>query len=264
MKRVDGLLIDLDGTIYNDSQPVPGAMDTIAWLHTLKIPFRFITNTTMKSRTTLQQKLLRMGIEVKENEIFSAAYAGSLYVRQTYSAACHLLLLDDAKKDYQGLESDSEFADYVIVGDLGDKISFDKLNKAFRCLINGADLIALQKNRFWMSDQGYTLDAGAFVALLEYAANKEAILIGKPDRAFFDLVLRDLGLKADEVVMIGDDIESDIAGAKAIGMRAALVQTGKFRTEDLARADVQPDFLLGSIGELPGADLSNLFVKPQE
>ncbi len=263
MARISGLLIDLDGTVYNDSVPIPGAVDAIRWLRGMDVPFRFLTNTTMKSRGTLQQKLAGMGIHVAKEEIFSAAYAGLLYVRQTPSASCHLLILDDAKKEYANVRSESEMVDYVVVGDLGDEMTFAKLNKAFRCLFNGAKLVALQKNRYWLSDQGYTLDAGAFVALLEYAANTEAILIGKPAPAFFKLALKDLRLPAEEVLMIGDDIEADVGGAQTVGMRAALVRTGKFRQEDLARANIRPDFLLDSLAHLPTSKPATLMRKSE-
>jgi len=248
--NIKGLLIDLDGVIYNDTQLIPGAVEAIQFLQKNVIPFRFITNTTMKSRKTLKRKLTGFGIEVKSDFIFSAAYAAAQYIRNSGKTRCHLLLCDDAKQEYSGLDTESEKPDYVVVGDLGDDITFDLLNRAFQKLFAGAELIALQKNRYWLSDKGFTLDAGAFVALLEFAANKEGILIGKPSSAFFETALSDLKLKKDEVVMIGDDIESDIKGAQSLGMRSVLVQTGKFRLEDLKRDDIKPWKTIGSIGDL--------------
>lgn len=251
MKPIKGILIDLDGVVYNDSVLIPGADATIAWLQQQNIPFRFLTNTTMKSRFHLQQKLARMGIHVAEKEIFSAAYAGAQYVRQRPGATCHLLLSEAAKSEYAGLESDAERVDFVVAGDPGDALSFSRLNAAFQRLFHGAQLIALQKNRYWLSDAGVTLDAGAIVALLEYAAGVTATLIGKPDPAFFQMALQDLNLPAENLMMIGDDIESDIAGARALGIYSVLVQTGKFRSQDLTRDDIQPDITIASIQDLP-------------
>ena len=170
MNKLDikGLLIDLDGVIYNDTQLIPGASEAIEYLQHNNIPFRFITNTTMKSRATLKKKLSGFGINVPEENIFSAAYAAAQYIRNQGKTKCHLLLLEDAQQEYFDLELNSDNPDFVVVGDLGDSITFDKLNTAFQKLFDGAELIALQKNRFWLSDAGYTLDAGAFVALLEY------------------------------------------------------------------------------------------------
>ena len=173
MKNIHGLLIDLDGVIYNDSQVITGAAETIIWLQEKNIPFRIITNTTMKSRDTICQKLYEFGIIVKKEDIFTAAFAAAEYIRNSGKKKCHLLLTDDAKEEYYDLEIDADKPDFVVVGDLGDSITFEILNTAFQKLFNGAELIALQKNRYWLSDRGFTIDAGAFVVLLEYTSGKE-------------------------------------------------------------------------------------------
>ena len=249
--KPNGLLIDLDGVIYNDSQVIPGALDTIRFLQDKNIPFRFLTNTTMKCRQSIQSKLMNLNIIVEKEQIFSAAYAAAEFIRRQKKQRCFLLLTEDAQKDYQGLAADSGDVDYVVVGDLADQYTFQVLNKAFNYLLQGARLIALQKNRFWLSDQGYTLDAGAFVALLEYAANCQAQVIGKPSVQFFEGALHDLHLSAGQVMMIGDDLETDIDGAANLGIRTCLVQTGKFRKEDFDRSIVKPDYILPSIAFLP-------------
>jgi HAD superfamily hydrolase (TIGR01458 family) len=247
---IKGLLIDLDGVVYNDSEIIPGSVDTIRQLRQKNIPFRFITNTTMKCRDTLRKKLNNFGIDVEANEIFSAAYAAAKYVSQFPKAKCHLMLKEDSKKEFIGMESEEENVDFVVAGDLGDAVTFDLLNNAFVRLMNGAKLIALQKNRFWLSDRGYTLDAGAFIALLEYSSNQEAILIGKPERKFFELALLDLNLPPENVMMIGDDIESDIGGAAQLNIRTCMVQTGKFRQQDIDRSEVKPDYIISSIADI--------------
>ena len=246
-QKVKGLLIDLDGVIYNDSQVIPGAVQTIQKLRDFQIPFRFITNTTMKCRKTLLNKLNSFGIQAEEYELFSAAYAAAKYISQFPGAKCHLMLMEDAKMEFIGLESAELNVDFVVAGDLGDAVTFDLLNNAFVRLMEGAKLVALQKNRFWLSDKGYTLDAGAFIALLEYSSNQQAILIGKPEKKFFELALDDLNLSPDEVIMIGDDIESDIGGAAKLDMCTCIVQTGKFRHEDVDRARMKPNYIIPSI-----------------
>ncbi len=250
MREIKALLIDLDGVIYNDSERIPGSDKAIRWLQKRKIPFRFITNTTMKSRATLQKKLADFGIKVPESSIFSAAHAAAEYIRRSGKHNCHLLLTDDAKQDYSGLNTNSDKPNWVVAGDLGDNMTFNKLNTAFQKLFAGAEMIALQKNRYWMSDRGITLDAGAFVALLEFASGKNSILIGKPSKTFYETVLNDLGFPPEDVAMIGDDIESDIKGAEASGINTVLVKTGKFRPQDLQRKDVSPWKLLDSISEI--------------
>jgi len=160
MGDIKGLLIDLDGVIFNDSVPVEGAAEAIAWLQKKNFPFRFLTNTTMKSRETLKSKLSLFDIEVDEEYIFSAVYAAALYVKKSGKEKCHLLMTDDAKKEFSELTNDSENPDFIVVGDLGHKLNFESLNRSFQMLFAGAELIAIQKNRYWISDVGYTMDAG--------------------------------------------------------------------------------------------------------
>jgi HAD superfamily hydrolase (TIGR01458 family) len=234
--------------------PVTGAVEAIAWLQMKKIPFCFLTNTTMKSRETLQTKLSGMGIRVEVEQIFSAAYAAALYVKKSGKEKCHLLLTDDAKKEFNEFILDSEKPDYIVVGDLGYKLNFESINRAFQMLFAGAELIALQKNRYWISDIGYTIDAGATVAMLEFASGKKSQIIGKPSPHFFALAMNNLNLSADQIVMIGDDIESDIGGAKRMDIRGVLVKTGKYSPEDLTRDDLKPWRILDSI-----ADINQLF-----
>lgn len=258
--KISGLLIDLDGVIYNDTVLIPGADRLVSWLQKRNIPFRFITNTTMKSRASIKNKLKAFGISVEIDDIFSAAHAAAQYIRRSGRLKCHLLIKKEAQREFYGLVLDDNQPDYVVVGDLGAEISFEQLNEAFQKLFSGAGLIALQKNRYWLSDRGYTLDAGAFVALLEYAADKKSIVIGKPAKQFFDMAIKDLNLLREEIIMVGDDIETDIKGAQACGIRGVLVQTGKFRSVDLQRNDVKPWQTIKNIFSLRKLLLSNLEV----
>ncbi|WP_198407648.1 HAD-IIA family hydrolase [Sulfurovum sp. NBC37-1] len=129
--------------------------------------------------------------------------------------------------------------------------TFERLNGAFRALQEGAELIAAAKNRYFKDSDGkLSMDAGGFIAALEFAAGTEAILIGKPSSDFSHLAAASMGLRPDEVLMIGDDIESDVKGAQDAGMKAALVKTGKFQPDDLEKG-IKADFILVDVKELP-------------
>ena len=167
MSEIKGVLIDVDGVIYNDSKAIDGSAAAINWLQKNDIPFRFLTNTTMKNRQTLSDKLKSFDISVSPGEIFTAVYAAVLYIRKSGKESCHLLLAEDAKPEFNEFKLNSKKPDFIVVGDLGHKLNFESLNRAFQMLFAGAELIALQKNPYWISDQGYTLDAGATVAMLE-------------------------------------------------------------------------------------------------
>jgi len=249
LRQIKGLLIDLDGVVYNQDTVIPGAADTIKFLSDKKIPFRFITNTTMKSRSALSLKLQGMGIECRPEHIFSSVYAGVLYLKKTKAQRPYFLLTADARSEFPQTHHE-ENADVVIVGDLGQEIFFSPLNRAFQHLLNGAKLVALQKNRFWLSNLGYTLDAGAFVAMLEFAAGVSAVVLGKPNKDFFDLAVQSIGIPPQHLLMVGDDIESDIRGAQNSGLMTMLVETGKYRKGDENQLETVPDYQLPALHSL--------------
>jgi HAD superfamily hydrolase (TIGR01458 family) len=167
---------------------------------------------------------------------------------------------DEVKRDFASLEDSVDRAQAVIVGDLGDAFGYDVLNQAFRCVMAGAELIALQKNRYWLRADGLSLDVGPFVAALEYATNRKAYVVGKPARGFFDQVLDDLGAGSRPAAMVGDDIESDIGGALNAGLQAILVRTGKYREDEVRRSGIEPSAVLDSIADLP--ELLTLSAEP--
>jgi HAD superfamily hydrolase (TIGR01458 family) len=162
-----------------------------------------------------------------------------------------LLMNDAVKEDFAALQEDDEGAQAVIVGDLGEAFGYAILNRAFRRLLDGAELIALQKNRFWLTPDGLSLDVGPFVAALEYASGTDAYVVGKPARGFFETVLAGIGVEPERAAMVGDDVESDVRGAQQAGLAGILVRTGKYR-EDVARGSgVNPDAVIDSIADLP-------------
>lgn len=246
---IHAFLIDLDGVLYNDDQPIPGAKEAIAHLRAQGIPFRFITNTTMRSRASLQHKLASFGFEVSENEIFNAPYAAAQYLRNQGQPRVFLLLKEDAHRDFAGLDITADHPDFVVVGDMGEEYNFAILNRAFRLIMDGAEIVALQRNRYWRTTDGLSLDAGPFVVALEYATGKQAIVVGKPTAAYFHLAVDDIGLPAGRMAMIGDDIEVDVAGAQRAGLKGILVKTGKFRENDL-QLGITPDLVIDSIADL--------------
>ncbi len=158
--------------------------------------------------------------------------------------------------EFAGLEltpgDSEEGAAAVVIGDLGEGWDFRTLNRAFRLLHSNPDakLIALGMTRYWRAPGGISLDVAPFVVALEHAADREAVVLGKPAKPFFDAAAAKLGLEPAEILMIGDDIRGDVGGAQRAGFQAALVRTGKFRESDLD-GDVKPDFVLDSVADLP-------------
>ena len=140
----------------------------------------------------------------------------------------------------------------VVIGDLGDEWDFARLNQAFRYLLQDPPplFIALGRSRFWADHDGWKLDVGPFVAALEYATDRLAIVSGKPSESFFHAAAQLVDTPPGQVAMVGDDIRSDVLAAQQAGMRGVLVRTGKFTEADLDR-DAAPDDVLGSIADFP-------------
>ena len=249
LTTVDGLLIDIDGVLLHGNEVIPGAPQAIQALRARGIPFRFMTNRTIYCRLSLLDRLQALGFEVHVDELFTATYAAAQYLRSQNAVSYYPLLLPDAQLEFSGIEVDEATPQFVVIGDMGASFTFPRLNAAFRAILNGAQLVILHKKRFWRTEDGLYLDAGPFVVALEYAAQINGLVVGKPSESYFHLVLDDLGLPPERVAMIGDDIEIDVQGAKRMGMHGWLVKTGRFRREDLGRG-IWPDQILTSINDL--------------
>ena len=252
LEGVEGLLLDLSGVVYVEDEAVPGAAEALGEFRGRGIPVRLVTNTTMRPRQSILERLERLGLEAEPDELITPATLAASRCAEAGFESVALVVLDELREDLEGLEQRSGSVDAVIVGDLGDRWDFDVLNRAFRQLMDGAALIALQKNRYWETAEGLSLDAGPFVAALEYASGREAEVVGKPSAAFFELAVRELGVPAERAAMVGDDVEADVGGALDAGLAGILVRTGKFREELVRESGVEPTAIVDSIADVPG------------
>lgn len=249
---IRGVLLDLDGTLYVGDEALPGAVEAVHALVERGIARLYLTNTTRRPRRVLAESLRRQGFPVEEEEIFTAPVAAARWLAGQGIRRIALYVPEAAHEDFTAFERSAEAPEALVVGDLGEEWSFPLMNRAFRQLMAGAQLVALQKNRYWLKPDGLTLDAGPFVAALEYASGRQAVVIGKPTPEFFHLAADSLAVERGEVLLVGDDVEADVGGAQAAGLRAALVRTGKFRDDVLRASGVRPDLILDSVADLPG------------
>ncbi len=245
------VLIDLDGVLYVEERAVPGAARAVDELRASGLRLRFVTNTTSRPRRSIVDRLERLGFAAPSEEVVTPAALAVEHCRRRGHRRVSLLMNDAVKEDFTELEEAPRDVDAVVVGDLGRGFTYDVLNEAFRLVMDGAELVALQKNRYWRTPGGLSLDVGAFVAALEYAAARDAVVVGKPAAGFFAAVLAELGVEARDAVMVGDDVESDVGGALAAGLAGVLVRTGKFREEAVHRSGVEPTLTIDSIADAP-------------
>ena len=249
------ILLDIDGVLQVSGEAVLGAPEAVRALREEGHRVRFVTNNTTRARDQLAGELQAIGFDLEGEDITTTPVAAGKLLQGKRVFALTMSSIRDDLAEYVELVFDG--ADAVLLGgadesdETGDVFSYDNLNKAYAELRGGARLVCLHKNKWWQTSRGPLLDAGAFVAGLEYAAGVKAEIVGKPTAAYFEAALAEVDATPAEAVMVGDDVEADIGGAKAIGMQGVLVRTGKFRPAALREAEPQPDAVVDSIADLP-------------
>jgi HAD superfamily hydrolase (TIGR01458 family) len=248
------ILLDVDGVLHVSGKGLPGAADAVRRLRAAGHRIRFVTNSTTRTRTALAQALRGLGVELEDEELQTTtraaahALAGKRVLALTMAAVV---------EDLEGVELVGEGADAVLIGgadetaETGRVFSYMNLARAFAELDAGAELYCLHKNRWWQTEQGPMLDSGAFVAGLEYAADTDATVLGKPSMAYFDAALEALDAEPALTWMVGDDWETDVYGAQLCGLKTILVRTGKFRPDAVEQSGVMPDGIVSSLAALP-------------
>jgi HAD superfamily hydrolase (TIGR01458 family) len=249
---VRALLLDLDGVIVLKGELLPGAGPALARLAQRGIPFRIVTNMSLVSRRSLSRWSDRLGAPIPPERIMSALSASAAYTRQRYpSEPLFVMASTDALTEFAdqrlltGEEADAPDARAaaVVVGDAPEAITFDNLNRAFRLVRGGAELIGMHRNPWWLTPAGPTLDSGAIVTGLEFATERAARILGKPSPTFFREAAAELAAEVraaggrrlirSEVAMVGDDVRTDIIAGRRVGLRGALVLSGKHGLADV-------------------------------
>ena len=276
VRGVRGFVLDADGVLVLQGEPLPGAVDAVRSLEQRGIPFRVVTNFSQLHRSTLGSWFAKHGLVVDPERIITGTSATAAYVAATYPGRpAFVLAADDARREFDGatlLDADAAEAApagsvaAVVVGDAGDDLSYRNLDVAFRLVRGGAELLAMHRNPWWLTARGATLDAGAFVVGLEYATGRPARTLGKPSPVVFrqavDGLNADLGerLPRRAFAMVGDDPRADVAASQRVGLRAILVLSGKTTEADAAalpapgvRGRRGPDAIAATLAEVVAA-----------
>lgn len=249
------VLFDIDGVLLQQGVAIAGAQETLAWLQQNSVPFRCITNTTSRDPAQIAAELQAQGLAISAECIFNPAHTAAVWLQQEGIRHLELLVPDGIRAAFAAFDcSGQQPPQALVVGDIGEGFSYAVLNRLFRLLMDNPDLplLALGMTRYFATADGLQLDAGPFIRALEYASGRAALVMGKPDRTVFELALADLGLEPRQVVMIGDDCQTDVLAAQALGIIGVLVRSGKYRPGDeLSGGAVWPDYILDSVAALP-------------
>ncbi len=247
VQDIKGVLIDLDGVVYQRGVAIPGSVEAIARLRRLKIDFRFITNTSRTPLRAILAELEKIGVAADPAHVFTAARAARVLIEER-GLDPYFVITPALREDFAGLKTGSKRA--VVIADAHDEFRYAALNEAFRLIEHGAEFHALAINRaFRDADGELSLDAGGFVACLEYAANRKAHVLGKPSADFFRSAVADMGLAAQDAVMIGDDAEFDVSAAIKAGLQGVLVRTGKYKPGAEDAVDPKPQAVAANLFE---------------
>ena len=248
------ILLDIDGVLHVSGEAIRGGPEAVRQLRENGHRLRFVTNNTTQSHRALAGELRDLGFELDDEELQTTALAAA---RELAGKRVLALTMAAVLEDLEAVELVGEDADAVLLGGADETdetnrvFSYMNLARAFAELEAGADLYCLHRNRWWQTSRGPLLDAGCFVAGLEYACEVEATVLGKPSPAYFAAAVAALDAEPELTWMVGDDLDADVAGAQRFGLRTALVRTGKFRPDELERSTISPDVVLSSVADLP-------------
>ena len=249
-----GILSDIDGTLYYKGAPVPGAIEAVEKLREKGIKLLFFTNTDSKTPKNVYKLLIEYGFKVKEEEIFTPIIALKEFFKDKSTAKLYLVTTEEVKEEFQEFHhvKGSEVPDYVIVADFRDNWDVNRLNKAFKYVIKHKSvLLGTQGNKYYLDVNGeHVIDTGSFVHMIANAANVKPIIFGKPSIDYFLQALKRLNLPAENVIVVGDDIDTDILGAQKAKIRSFLVKTGKGQYFNPSRGRIIPSKIIESFTSL--------------
>lgn len=248
---VRAVLLDLEGTLYANGEMIPGAVDALAELREQGLALRFLTNIDSEPAERILARLAGYGLPIRPEELFTPVAAAKSLLASVPGARVYAVIARAMRGSLPCVVDEPPFT-HVLVGDCQDTLSYPLLNGAFRALRSGAELLALQRGRYFKRADGDHLDTGAVVAGLEYAAGVRARVLGKPSTDFFALAAGALGVDITECVVVGDDATTDIAGGNAAGARTVQVRTGKYADQRAEGLVGRSDHTIDSIADLPG------------
>jgi NagD protein len=247
-----GFLIDMDGVLYRGPELIPGADRFVRELRDRDIPFRFLTNNSQRTRLDMVARLVRLGLDVEEQHVFTSAMATAQFLAHQKPGGTAYVIgeggLLTALHEHGYAVVDHE-PDFVVVGE-GRTFNLEMVEAAVRMILKGAKLIATNLDPNCPTQNGLRPGCGAMVAMLETAAGVKAFSVGKPSPVMMRAARKELGLTTDETSMIGDTMETDILGGVQLGFHTILVLSGGTKLDDLPRYAYGPELVVESLGEL--------------
>lgn len=260
-------LIDLDGTVYHGSQPIPEAVQFVRYLRERDVPYLFLTNNSTRQPEEVASQLQQMGVPATADNVLTSAQVAAHYVANRFAsphvfvigedglkhtllqAGCHLIEnWPNAAKD-DCTDADTRYDCHAVIVGLDRQFSYDKLTLAVRAIRNGALFIGTNGDRLLPTDDGWLPGNGSLCAAVREATQVEPIYMGKPERAITDMALQLLGLPREQVIMVGDNLETDILAGVNAEIDTLFVLSGVSAADDIETLGIRPTHMVKNLQE---------------
>ncbi len=243
---IKGVIFDLDGTVYIGETPVPGAVELIDRIRSNNIRILYVTNRANKTTAEIAGRLNDIGVPAKPSEVLTSSQAAAEYLEP---GGFYYIGQEGLRKPLvdAGFTYSETSPEYVFVG-LDPELTYDKLVKACRFIRNGSCFVATNMDPFAISEEGISPGNGSIVESLRIATEKDPLVIGKPEKPIMDIALRRLDIDPEELIIVGDNIVTDIQAGKNSGIRSVLILTGVSKVSDVG--DIVPDVVVDTFVDL--------------
>ncbi len=246
-------IIDLDGTMYSGNTNIDGAREFIDYLQSKNLPYIFLTNNATRTKKQAKEHMLNLGFKnIKEEDFFTSAMATAKFIAKNYPGKKCFMLgesgLEEALKEWN-FDIVQENANFVVVG-LDRNATYKKYSDALHNILAGAKFIATNPDRLLANNGTFDIGNGAIIDMLEYASGIEAIKIGKPYQIILDILLEEKKLKKEDIILLGDNLETDIKLGYNADVETIMVCSGVHTEKDIDRLKVYPSKVVKNLKEL--------------
>ena len=258
-QKIRGVLFDMDGVIYVGTRLLPGVQEMFDYLESTGRQWLCVTNNASKTPAQFVEKLTSMNVRARPEQILGSAEAAvgwlvEQFEQQNWPRGKVIMVGQDGLKaalsnHHIEVTDDPAAATYVIAG-INFDLTYEELARAALAIRNGAKFIGTNSDRSYPSERGLLPGAGSILALLEAATDVAPIVIGKPNPGMYDQAVRRLGLKPDQVMMVGDRYDTDITGALKMGLTATGILTGVSTRHEFEAAPQPPHIITENLIEL--------------
>lgn len=249
IKRYKAYCLDLDGTVYRGEAPVQEAAQFVSRLQEQGIEAFYVTNNASKTQGQLHEKLKRVGVNADKSRIMSSAVAAAKYIKRWYPGRTVYLIGSDGLKealDTEKIECVEKQADIVLMG-LDPQITYEKLSRACLEVQNGAVFLSTNQDLAFPSEEGFLPGNGAITAVVSKATDVDPVFIGKPEIHMLEAIQHEWGFDKEDMVMIGDNYDTDIQAGIRFGIDTVHVNTGVTPMDTVMQKDHPATHLLENL-----------------